>query len=298
MKNIPKSNRRPRYKIARNPPSVQITPRDQRLFTTLYKYRLLTTTQIQKLIFPASSGKNTGQINSCRRRLAKLYHNRYINRLKLPFFPTEGSTEMVYVLNKLGAEIIAQTLGFELKEIRWRHPVTKSSFIWIDHAISVNHVRIALENEASKIPLEIKEWFNEHALKQRQKHFGKKQMTLKRIPDGYFIVYNKAKNTKTGFFLEVDRGTESQSSKILQKIQSYAHYYFSGLYKQDFGLHFFRVLFIVDSPERLANLTKLKTTSNLIFATSVDKISGNPFTDSIWHTVGKSDVKPQVLYRF
>lgn len=286
------TKRRPRFKIAKNPPSIQITDRDIKLLNVLYRYRLLTTTQIQKLVFTPPAGKTKPvHINSCRRRLAKLFHNRFVNRLKIPYFPNSGTPEMVYVLDKNGVEILSRQSEINTKQLLLRPANNRLGLQWVDHAINVSQVRITIEIATRNSFLELREWLSEYDLNTRQKHFGTNQMTLKKIPDGYFVIYNKERKTIAGFFLEVDRGTESYSPKIVSKIQAYYQYCFSGQYQRDFGLKAFRVLFVVNTASRLESIVNITIPeSSIILATSMYQIRGNnPLADNLWRVVGKNE---------
>lgn len=277
---------RHRYQPAKNPPTIHLTERDRKVLATLYHYRVLTTPQIQKLYFPSQKGKKDDtKFISCRRRLHKLYHNKFVERLRVPVLSGTGTRPMVYALRKLGAEVVAKSL--EIGEIDWKARDNKISPIVLDHLLEINDVRVAVELATQNSPFVLNEWLDERELKRCQKGLRKPLVALKKTPDGYFVIHNTKKKTKACFFLEVDRGTESGRSKVAGKIKAYQNYYFSGQYAKDFATRSLRVLFVVNSENRLKNLLKnvvVKISKGNIFWFSVmdEVLEKNILIDPVW----------------
>jgi hypothetical protein len=282
---------RHRYQPAKNPPAIHLTERDRQVLVALYNFRVLTTPQIQKLYFPSKKGsKDDTRFISCRRRLHKLYHNKFVERLRVPVLSGTGTRPLVHALKQLGAEVVAKSL--DVGEINWKARDNKISPIVLDHLLEINDVRVAVELATRDSPFVLNEWLDERELKRCQKGLRKPLVTFKKTPDGYFVIHNTKKKTKACFFLEVDRGTESGRSKVAGKIKAYQNYYFGGQYTKDFGTKSLRVLFVVNSRKRLENLLKnvvARISKGNIFWFSVmgEVAEKNILTDLVWQTTPK-----------
>ena len=102
----------PRYGRVANPPSMRLTERDRSILEAIHAYDgLLSFSQIQRLFFSCKS--------QAERRMMLLYQNKYVNwpglgeRRRLP--------EVIYWLEKRGAEIVASLEGTSLNEFTWRN---------------------------------------------------------------------------------------------------------------------------------------------------------------------------------
>ncbi|MQA92785.1 MAG: hypothetical protein GEU90_21615, partial [Gemmatimonas sp.] len=87
----------------------RLTSRDRSLCQDLFEHRLLTVHQITELYFPSG--------HTARRRLVELYRLAVLDR----FQPQAvGSAPYHYVLDHLGARVVAAERGLEFKELRFR----------------------------------------------------------------------------------------------------------------------------------------------------------------------------------
>lgn len=281
MKNItcvPKPTR-PRYVPAENPPPLVLTKRDRQILVAIYRYRILTTPQIQQLFFSSGS---SGVI-SCRRRLHKLFHHKLIQRLKFYVLINTGTRPMVYTLTGSGARIVSQTLVIETV-LNWKPQDSKFSQVNLDHLIAINDVRVKVETALQNTHLVLHEWLDERELKRKQKQ----KMTLKKIPDGYFVIRDTQNRLQYCFFLEVDLGTEAGRSTIAEKIRAYQDYSYTGGYFRDFGTKSLWVLFVVNSKTRLGNLMKgtlnVVTNANIFWFTAIIELENkNILIDPVWY---------------
>ena len=87
-----------------------LTDRDRYLCDLLAEHRVLTTNQITTVAFDSPI--------SARHRLATLHRLRVLDRFR-PFRPV-GSAPQHYVLDALGAMVVAAERGLEEHELSWR----------------------------------------------------------------------------------------------------------------------------------------------------------------------------------
>jgi SOS-response transcriptional repressor LexA len=100
--------RLPRYGRTSKPPTIRLTERDHRILEAIHSFDgMLGFSQIRRMFF---TGKSQAE-----ERLKLLYQNGYLNRpnreqrLRMP--------EMVYWLDRKGAEIVASLTGVPLLEM-------------------------------------------------------------------------------------------------------------------------------------------------------------------------------------
>ena len=131
---VEQKNRLPRYSRTKNPPNMRLTERDKHILEAIHAYDgMLGFSQIRRLFF---TGKSQAE-----QRLKLLYQHRYINRpnkdqrRRLP--------EMIYWLDKRGAEIVASRESTPLKEFSWRKA---PRWFQVEHDLAVNDFRINLED--------------------------------------------------------------------------------------------------------------------------------------------------------
>jgi hypothetical protein len=90
--------RLPRYARAKTELSCVLTPRDLEILKHVESFRLLTSEHL-RLIVP---GSDQGIL----RRLQKLFHAGYLDRLRPRFAQGGGSSKMVYALTNKGAQTL------------------------------------------------------------------------------------------------------------------------------------------------------------------------------------------------
>ena len=146
----------------------------------------------------------------------------------------------------------------------------------------VNDFRITVERAIQDSDLSLTSWIGERELKSQKMQdkipflMGTSQKSYKKAPDGAFTLTYPAEEyvdnhvEPIGFFLEVDRGTES-NAVWAEKVMAYELFRKSGLAQRYYGVTNFRILVTVSSQRRLDNL--VKTTL---------KAEGGPF---YWFTV-------------
>jgi len=129
------------------------------------------------------------------------------------------------------------------------------------------------------------------------------------IPDGVFAITDKTSGKSLLFFLEVDMGTESQTSAnrdattILGKLQAYKELFRSAgyqRYEKILGATFrgFRVLFVAHTYARRVQLSRLVEQvkpSEFIWLTDQDRIFRDGISAEIWSRGGRIDGQPESI---
>ncbi len=129
---------------------MRLTERDIRILEAVHAYDgMLGFSQIQRLFF---TGKSQAE-----HRLKLLYQHRYLNRpnrdqrRRLP--------EMIYWLDKQGAEIVASLKGTPLQEFSWRK---QPRWFQVEHDLAVNDFRLDMVDSLSRIPeIDLETWIPE-----------------------------------------------------------------------------------------------------------------------------------------
>ncbi len=229
---------------------MQLTARDIEVVKAVYAYKFLTQAQIQALLFPSKW--------AAQYRLIRLYQNRYLNRVFTPVAFGLGKT--IYCLDNRGADLVAGQLGVSQDQLDWQRKRARVGWPFLEHALAINDVRIALTLACRASGCCLEEWVDESTLK---KEHGKEEerVTLRGaggrvqrvavIADGYFVL--RCAGRRAHFFIEVDRSTVS-NKRWMQKVRAYNAYYQTGRYRAKYGTNSLRILTVTPSEIRLANL--------------------------------------------
>lgn len=250
-----KNSRLSRYERARKPPAMQLQPRDMLVLMAVgCEYRYLNAPQVSLLFFD-------GSMYRTRRRLTKLYHNRYLDRVYRP--TVKGSGEAVYCLDKRGADILAAQLDIDRGRIFWQGRKRTLNQHSLEHALKVNDFRVAMKvacerTGAAKLA---GEWIDEQLLRDLKQ---KVKVASSSDPDRYidcsivadsFFGLEFENGLRQFFMLEMDLGTES-NRRFAFKVRAYKDYLESGKYREVFGEKVFKVLVVTTSSRRMENLMK------------------------------------------
>ena len=261
MINMPdKKKYLPSHKRADNPPSMRLTKRDMDIIRAVYRYRLLSSPQIEALFFPFPPDKPHSRQTSCQRRLQLLFHHNYLDRVPVPVILGEGRKPSVYELAKKGADLMARESGQDRADIGWEPNYDTYGQSFIDHTLAVNNLRVVVELLCQHSDLELQEWVGESdfrtaAYKERVPYRMRGARVTRIFPDGYFAILTPFSDKLLHFFVEVDRGTMT-NSRWQEKMRAYSQYRSSGLSQQHYQTRNFRVLAIAPTQARLKNLLK------------------------------------------
>lgn len=240
-----------------------LTPRDLELLLSVYKYRYLSTTQVQALHFLSAQ--------TAARRLRLLSRAGYLADFRAP-----GVDERLVTLAAKGAEAVAAQLLVPLSALDWakRRPEPHDHY-FLRHFLAASDFRIALTQACAEVPdLALLGFLPEHL--GRKTPSGSVAKYIRDVvadiespgrrhahtPDGVFALARGGKAAL--FFLEVDRGTEVLSDPgkgFLKAIRFYVAYLQGDTYqryREDFRVaepfRAFRVLIVTTSSERLSHM--------------------------------------------
>ncbi|ADB53609.1 replication-relaxation family protein [Conexibacter woesei] len=184
----------------------RLTDRDRQIVIDCYEHTTLTTDQLTRLHFRHP--------NTARERLDVLYRLRMLDRFRPEVRLGEGSAPYHWILDEAGAHVVADELGLDREQLRWRHATAARVAVSskLDHHVATNEffVRLAVELRAAGGSLH--EWYGEK--------------TTSRLlggivtPDGYGVLHLPDR-APLHLLLEVDRGTEPLR-RIREKIDRYS----------------------------------------------------------------------------
>ena len=247
-----------RYSRQAEHAQIRIQERDIEILKALYSYRFLTTSQITALFF------NTKK--RAEHRLRKLYDAELIGRIFRPVI--FGSAEVIYVLDKVGVNLLAQETGTDRDDINTARKQAKNlKSFFLNHFIDINQFRIALSLAIQANDYDLLFWKYETELKNKNeqglliadkvKDPKNPNQKIPVAPDAFFGL--DTSQGKAYFFLEIDRAT-MDNTRFKRKMAGYARYFLDGVFQEKWGYNAFRVL-TTTTTKRLPNL--LKTTSEI-----------------------------------
>jgi hypothetical protein len=257
------SFRLPRFRRISPVASMQLTERDHEIIRLVYRHRFIRSPQIVALM-----GESKQQLL---RRLQLLFHHGYLERprTQLDYYHHGGSHHIIYGLGDKSGALLKQepTAGFQ--HLSWSEKNRSVRRIFLEHAIFVSDVMVALELACRKSG-NVRFLSDEEIARQSGKRlrFNWKvnvSATLKLgvIPDRVFGLEFLNKNgacERAYFFLEADRGTMPVMRRTLfqtsffRKLLAYEATWLQSIHRTRFGFHRFRVLTVTTSAERVKTL--------------------------------------------
>ena len=182
-----------------------LTARDRWLLWMLWEHRVLTTTQISALAFPAT--------RRATRRLLTLYQAGVIDRFR-PRRPV-GTAPWHWILAPAGAAVLAAEHGLDIRELRWRHDraLALAHSLHLDHDIGVADWFTTLATSTGPGTLNL--WWSATRCARLWGDLAR--------PDGYGRLAPTTPGAGGGeFFLEYDCGTESLT-QLAGKLHGYGN---------------------------------------------------------------------------
>lgn len=237
-----------------------LTERDHEILNMLEVHRVFTTDQICDLFFT--------NLTTARHRLTTLYQLRLVDRFEP--FRSKGSAPYHYVLDQLGAMVVAANREVEVKQLGWKRDkiLALARSQRLAHTIGVNGFFTALVREARRRPgAALVEWWSEARCAAWAKPLVK--------PDGYGAWLDDGKAVE--FFLEYDRQTEPLT-RVAAKLDGYASL-MTGVGRQ------IPVLFCFGSQRREGNARRALADPPVPAATAAFGPSQAPL-DAVWRPVG------------
>jgi hypothetical protein len=183
--------------------SHRLTERDRVICERLYEHRVLTSIQVHELLFDSAY--------RARKRLLELHRLRVVERFRP--YRQYGSHPHHYLLDEVGARVVAAERGVEPIELDWSRAraLKLASSGQLRHQVEANgfftRLAIALRAEPGWEPAE---WWG-------QRRCGQAWGELVR-PDGYCQINRGVR--AIGLWLEWDRGTEPLD-RIAGKLERY-----------------------------------------------------------------------------
>ncbi len=246
-----------------------LTKRDVALLHDVWRFRLLTTSQLETLrrADMCEASRFVSRL-TLTRRLKGLYHHRYLRRIVRP--SASGSQEPVYVLDREGARALSLSLEADGEPVEVRAPLPSRlpKAQGLEHLLLITQARVAfsaafvLEEDASDETLQLLEWKpSDRARFTVEVPGGRRAIqSVTLLPDAGMVlrVTSSGRRSRHIAFLEVDRGTEPLAT-LSAKARAYFAYWRSGGFARDYaappGAGFW-VLLTVPSKARAATLLK------------------------------------------
>lgn len=286
-------------------PEPKITTRDIKVILDVYKFRYLSTTQVQTLHFPSRQTAN--------RRLRLLMEAGYVKGYQAP-----SIEDRIFYLTPKGASLVADTLQVPVEALRFRRIADAAKdYYFLKHFLQINDFRISLtlslktQSELSLLGF-IPESYGEKTegggvvkyIRDFVCDIKDPQQRINFTPDAVFAL-EKGKNAAL-FFLEIDRGTEILSDPekgFLKSVTFYYNYFISNKYQryiEDFkceSFRGFRVLFVTTTEARLSNMRAAASDANLketrfIWLTTVSQIRPETIFQPIWRSLDEKEKAP------
>jgi hypothetical protein len=280
----------PRYQRAKSPPPMRLTERDQKILNAIYAYDgLLSFSQIQRKFF---SGESQAE-----RRLMLLYQHGYVNRPNLA--ERRRMPEMVYWLDKRGAELVASLEGTPLPDFAWRK---EPRWFQVEHDLAVNDFRMDLEEACkSDSSVRLETWVPESefwAYPDAVTYTYQNNKMKRNIrPDGFFILTTGENRIR--YLLEIDRSTEDNPRFLREKLLPGLAYIRSQAYEARFGHRSGRWLVVTTGERRMRNMlqqARRGEAKGLFYFTTFEQVTPQTILRSlIWRRVDRDDPVPLVF---
>jgi hypothetical protein len=301
-----------RLKILERPaedqlPPLQMTRRDFDIIHAVYKYRALTTSQIEALLFPHTPGRPYSRKKRCQARLRRLFLHSWLFRDAQYAKPSQARQPLVYTLDRKGIEHLAVELDLKPKQVGKRSSprLASASYSFLQHTLLVNELQILFEVATSREGFELKEWRDEGTLRgynDKVTITGPRDVkqTVAVIPDLYLWLSTGVRDFHN--FCEVDLKTvvikydKDEGRDWKRKVKGYIEYYDSGKYQQRYPAagKSMRVLVVTLTEARLANIEqeaiekvagKRKTR---FWLTTFDRLMPDTIlTEPVWKIAGR-----------
>ena len=233
-----------------------------------------------------------------------LYHHGYLERPRsqIDYYHRGGSRHIVYGLGNKGGMVLKRELGTVFQDISWGEKNRAVGRIFLEHALLVSDVMVAIELACRKVGvirlLTETELIgqDDRPLRWKVNLHGRK---LGVVPDRVFALEFRGEHDKYDraiFFLEADRGTMPVIRKNLsqtsfyRKLLAYEATWTQNLHRTRFGFNRFRVLTITTSAARVKSLieacSQLRRGHRLFLFADRTILSGDMLSHA-WQT-GKS----------
>jgi hypothetical protein len=193
----------PRLRTAQARLAYRLTARDRAICDSLYEHRILTGRQIGELYFQSSY--------RARRRLLELHRLRVVARFRP--FRALGSSPYHYLLDELGAAVVASERGLDPRELDWSaaHALKLARSTQLQHLVEANGFFTRLTHALRQTnELTLLEWWGQRRCAQAWGELVR--------PDGYGALASGSSVLE--LCLEWDRATEPLA-RLTEKLVRY-----------------------------------------------------------------------------
>src|SRR3954467_4337667 len=141
---VGRETRRPRFRRAATPPPFRLTEDDVEIVRVVARHRLIRSTHIAGLV-----GRSLDRTND---RLLRLFHAGYIDRprAQLDYYPTFGSSPMIYALADRGVRLLKEWDGVDFRSHDWNRKNREAGRPFIEHQISIVDFQVRLRRAAQE----------------------------------------------------------------------------------------------------------------------------------------------------
>lgn len=253
---------------------VVLTARDMEILRCVYRHRFLRSDQIASLV--------AGSPQQLLRRLQLLYHHGYLERPRCQidyYAQGGGSRRMIYGIGNRGAATLHRLEPSLPRHFDWSQKNASVKRLFLEHALLVSEVMVALELAARERP-DLRLISEEELLKEQQGADSAScaasdrfhwrvdlgsRTTIGVVPDRVFALEYRDRNLRVArvtFFLEADRAKMPVSrhslhqSSFFRKLLVYEATWAQNLHRLRLGVNRFRVLTVTSSPERAEHLAQ------------------------------------------
>jgi DNA-binding Lrp family transcriptional regulator len=294
---VTRSERRPRFRRASNPPAFQLTDGDLAIVRLLARHRFLRSTHIAALV-----GRSLDRTNE---RLRGLFDTGYVDRprAQLDYYPN-GSAPMVYALADRGARLLIERDGVDFANVEWSRKNRRAGRPFIDHQLEIMDFYVVLQcamRDRADVrlihPDELVAAFPDQSfntsspftMRVRVAHKGV-QHEIGVVPDLVFGL-RYPDGSRRSFMVEIDRGTmpisrsDFHQTSFERKIRGYLTAHAAKKHEHQFGWKTFRVLTVTTDRHRAASMIQLLRSlhvpqgpgsSMFFFATRGDLFESDP----------------------
>ncbi len=259
--------RRPRFRRASEPPSFRLTDDDVVMIREIARHRFLQSSHIAALV-----GRSIDRAND---RLSRLFHAGYVDRprAQLDYYPTRGSSPIVYALADRGARLLIERDGIEFANVEWSRKNRRAGRPFIEHQLQVIDFQVALRRAtraradvqlidadeiAASMPERPRRSRNPFAMKAKVSHQGVLR-EIGIVPDLVFGL-RFADGSRRCFMVEIDRATmpisrsDIELTSFERKMRAYLTAHAARQHEQQLGWKTFRVLTVTTDDHRMQSM--------------------------------------------
>jgi len=266
--------RLPRNRRVKDFQRMVLQGRDIAIILSVYENRFLRRDQIERLFF--------GTTSACNQRLQALYQHKFLDRIYQPV--DFGSSQAVYALDKVGAEVVAAKLGVSKNQVNWKRRQNRVENLFMDHTLGVSEMHVSLQCALShRDDVKLLFWKREGFLPREKvgdPENPEKKLSL--IPDAFFGL--EMEQGRLFFFVETDMATTTLE-RFGSKIIAYREYWKSGQFSARYTYRNFRVLTVTTGPQRLNNLIQVAANAGAknMFLFTVQGFISAGILEDIWY---------------